>query len=143
MLRGNAGELIQTNYRLTASTPVNFLRELLVGKVVQFHVVYTIPTGAKREYGIIKLPGFDAQLPDISVQEGWTRVREEAGKRSDDSEETLALLERLRALESLAQDEGKGVWSSKDNGQIETSYELSNGQALVRPVPQQPAGGYR
>ncbi|KAJ5134567.1 RNA-induced silencing complex nuclease component Tudor-SN [Penicillium atrosanguineum] len=108
-----------------------FLRELLVGKVVQFHVVYTIPTGAKREYGIIKLPGFDAQLPDISVQEGWTRVREEAGKRSDDSEETLALLERLRALESLAQNEGKGVWSSKDNGQIETSYELSNGQALV------------
>ncbi|KAJ5665165.1 RNA-induced silencing complex nuclease component Tudor-SN [Penicillium maclennaniae] len=108
-----------------------FLRELLVGKVIQFHVVYTIPTGAKREYGIIKLPGFDAQLPDISVQEGWTRVREEAGKRSDDSEETLALLERLRALESLAQNEGKGIWSSTDNGQIETSYELSNGQALV------------
>ncbi|KAJ5176904.1 Transcription factor [Penicillium canariense] len=95
-----------------------FLRELLVGKVVQFHVVYSIPTGAKREYGIIKLPGFDAQLPDISVQEGWTKVREEAGKRSDESEETLALLDRLRALESLAQDEGKG-------------YELSNGQELV------------
>ncbi|KAJ5689195.1 RNA-induced silencing complex nuclease component Tudor-SN [Penicillium macrosclerotiorum] len=108
-----------------------FLRELLVGKVIQFHVVYTIPTGAKREYGIIKLPGFDAQLPDISVQEGWTRVREEAGKRSDDSGETLALLDRLRALESLAQDENKGVWAASDKGQIETIYELSSGQQLV------------
>lgn len=99
--------------------------------MIQFQVAYTIPTGAKREYGIIKLPGFDAQLPDISVQEGWTRVREEAGKRSDDSEETFALLERLRALEGLAQREGKGVWAGAEKGQIETSYEVSNGQALV------------
>ncbi|KAF7716386.1 RNA-induced silencing complex, nuclease component [Penicillium ucsense] len=108
-----------------------FLRELLVGKVIQFHVVYSIPTGAKREYGIIRLPGFDAQLPDISVQEGWSKVREEAGKRSDDSEETLALLDRLRALESLAQDESKGLWSSSDKGLIDTTYELANGQELV------------
>ncbi|KAJ6070494.1 hypothetical protein N7467_011813 [Penicillium canescens] len=108
-----------------------FLRELLVGKVIQFHVVYTIPTGAKREYGTIKLPGFDASLPDISVQEGWTRVREEAGKRSDESEETIALLERLRALESLAQGEGKGTWGA-DNGVIETSYELTGARELVR-----------
>ncbi|KAJ5495339.1 hypothetical protein N7539_000455 [Penicillium diatomitis] len=108
-----------------------FLRELLVGKVIQFHVVYSIPTGAKREYGIIRLPGFDAQLPDISVQEGWSKVREEAGKRSDDSEETLALLDRLRALESLAQDESKGLWSSSDKGLVDTTYELANGQELV------------
>ncbi|KAJ5575712.1 Transcription factor [Penicillium sp. DV-2018c] len=109
-----------------------FLRELLVGKVIQFHVVYTIPTGAKRDYGIIKLPGFDAQLPDISVQEGWTRVREEAGKRSDESEETIALLERLRALESLARDEGKGTWAGGNSGQIETTYELTGARDLVK-----------
>lgn len=77
------------------------------------------------------MPGFDAQLPDISVQEGWSKVREEAGKRSDESEETLALLDRLRALESLAQDENKGVWASSNKGVIETSYELANGQELV------------
>jgi staphylococcal nuclease domain-containing protein 1 len=99
--------------------------------VIQFHVVYTIPTGAKREYGTIKLPGFDASLPDISVQEGWTRVREEAGKRSDESEETIALLERLRALESLAQGAGKGTWGA-DSGVIETSYELTGARELVR-----------
>ncbi|KAJ5183035.1 RNA-induced silencing complex nuclease component Tudor-SN [Penicillium capsulatum] len=100
-------------------------------EVIQFHVVYTIPTGAKREYGIIKLPGFNAQLPDISIQEGWSRVREEAGKRSDESEENQALLDRLRALEALAQDAGKGVWGGAEKGLIETSYELTEGKALV------------
>ncbi|PYH48768.1 putative transcription factor (Snd1/p100) [Aspergillus saccharolyticus JOP 1030-1] len=108
-----------------------FLRELLVGKVVQFQVLYTIPTGAKRDYGTIKLPTFEVSVPDISVQEGWARVREEAGKRSDESEETLAYLERLRALEDHARSEGKGTWAGSDKGQTETSYELSDAKALV------------
>ncbi|KAF4280646.1 hypothetical protein KXX16_001899 [Aspergillus fumigatus] len=108
-----------------------FLREVLVGKVIQFQVLYTIPTGAKREYGTIKLPGFDASLPDISVQEGWTRVREEAGKRSDESEETLAYLERLRALEDHARTEGKGIWAGADKGRTETSYEVDDAKSLV------------
>lgn len=109
----------------------DFLREILVGRVVRFDVVYSIPTGAKREYGVITLPGSNAKLPDISVQEGWSRVREEAGKRGDESEATQGLLDRLRALESLAQDEKKGLWSGSDEGLIETSYELSNAQDLV------------
>ncbi|EAW17868.1 putative transcription factor (Snd1/p100) [Aspergillus fischeri NRRL 181] len=108
-----------------------FLREVLVGKVIQFQVLYTIPTGAKRDYGTIKLPGFDASLPDISVQEGWTRVREEAGKRSDESEETLAYLERLRALEDHARTEGKGMWAGADKGRTETSYEVDDAKSLV------------
>ncbi|KAB8076479.1 hypothetical protein BDV29DRAFT_86375 [Aspergillus leporis] len=108
-----------------------FLRELLVGKVVQFNVLYTIPSGAKRDYGTIKLPTFEVLLPDISVQEGWVRVRDEAGKRGDESEETAALLERLRALEEHAQSEDKGVWAGAEKGRTETSYELSDGKALV------------
>ncbi|GES64218.1 transcription factor [Aspergillus terreus] len=108
-----------------------FLRELLVGKVVYFNVLYTIPTGAKRDYGTIKLPTFDVQLPDISVQEGWTRVREEAGKRADESEETAAYLERLRALEDHAKSEDKGIWAGAEKGRTETSYELSDAKALV------------
>ncbi|EAW12705.1 putative transcription factor (Snd1/p100) [Aspergillus clavatus NRRL 1] len=107
-----------------------FLREVLVGKVINFQILYTIPTGAKREYGTIKLPGFDASLPDISVQEGWARVREEAGKR-DESEETASYLERLRALEDHARTESKGLWAGAENGRTETSYELTDGRALV------------
>ncbi|KAL4931721.1 putative transcription factor (Snd1/p100) [Aspergillus undulatus] len=106
-----------------------FLRELLVGKVIQFQTLYTVPT-SQREYGRIKLPSFEVTLPEIVVQEGWSRVREEAGKRSDDSEETVAMLERLRALEDHARTEGKGVWAA-GNGQIETKYELADGKALV------------
>ncbi|KAI9375758.1 hypothetical protein BJX61DRAFT_78233 [Aspergillus egyptiacus] len=106
-----------------------FLRELLVGKVIQFQTLYTIPT-SQREYGKVKLPTFEVTLPEISVQEGWSRVREEAGKRSDDTEETIAMLERLRALEEHARTEGKGVWGAED-GRIETSYELADGKSLV------------
>ncbi|KAL2802916.1 hypothetical protein BJX63DRAFT_440506 [Aspergillus granulosus] len=107
-----------------------FLRELLVGKVIQFQTLYTVPT-SQREYGKIKLPSFDVTLPEISVQEGWSRVREEAGKRSDDTEETVAMLERLRALEDHARTEGKGVWATTGTGRIETSYELEDGKSLV------------
>ncbi|KAL2861249.1 putative transcription factor (Snd1/p100) [Aspergillus lucknowensis] len=107
-----------------------FLRELLVGKVIQFQTLYTVPT-SQREYGKIKLPSFDVTLPEISVQEGWSRVREEAGKRSDDTEETVAMLERLRALEDHARTEGKGVWAGSESGRIETSYELADGKSLV------------
>lgn len=109
-----------------------FLRELLVGKIVQFEVVYSIPTGAKREYGIIKLLAFDASLPDIAVQEGWVRVRDEAGKRSDESEDTLSYLDRLRALQDHAKSEGKGAWSGTSNGQVETSFEIHDPGALVK-----------
>ncbi|BCR89438.1 putative transcription factor (Snd1/p100) [Aspergillus chevalieri] len=118
-----------------------FLRELLVGKVVEFTPLYTIPTGARREYGIIKLPSFDASLPDISVQEGWSRVREEAGKRADESEDTAALIERLRALEDHARDAEKGVWAGLAQGQIETSYELADGKALVEEYKQKDLQG--
>ncbi|KAL2820467.1 hypothetical protein BDW59DRAFT_116465 [Aspergillus cavernicola] len=107
-----------------------FLRELLVGKVVQFQTLYTVPT-SQREYGKIKLPSFEVTLPEISVQEGWSRIREEAGKRSDDTEETVAMLERLRALEDHARTEGKGVWAGAESGRIETSYELADAKSLV------------
>lgn len=58
-------------------------------------------------------------------------MRDEAGKRGDESEEITALLERLRALEAHARDAEKGVWAGSAQGQTETSYELSNGKAVV------------
>jgi staphylococcal nuclease domain-containing protein 1 len=99
--------------------------------VVQFHVLYAIPTGVKREYGSVKLPGTSASLPELVVQEGWARVREEAGKRGNEADESLALLDNLRALEAQARADGKGIWASGDKGNLETEYEVSDPKALV------------
>ncbi|KAI1915235.1 hypothetical protein LOZ64_003587 [Ophidiomyces ophidiicola] len=104
-----------------------FLRELLVGKVIQFQVLYTVPTGAKREYGLVKLPG-GRELPELCISEGWVKVREDAGRR-DESEDTALLLAKLRDLESQARADAKGVWGQAPT--IDMSYEASEPKALV------------
>ncbi|EFE44555.1 hypothetical protein TRV_00663 [Trichophyton verrucosum HKI 0517] len=106
-----------------------FLRELLVGKVVQFQVLYAIPTGAKREYGIVKVPGANGkELPELCVSEGWAKVREDAGRR-DESEDAAVLLNSLRELESRAKSESKGVWAGDDK--IDMAYEVKDPQELL------------
>ncbi|KLJ06212.1 hypothetical protein EMPG_10361 [Blastomyces silverae] len=104
-----------------------FLRELLVGKVIKFQVLYTIPT-TKREYGIVKLPNAQ-ELPELCVAEGWVKVREDAGKR-EESEDTVALLDKLRDLENRARTESKGVWAST-GGDLEAAYEVPDPKALI------------
>ena len=105
-----------------------FLRELLVGKVIQFQVLYTIPTGTKREYGIVKLPSGQT-LPELPLSEGWVKVRDDAGRR-DESDETLAMVDNLLDLEARARAESKGVWAP-EGGIIAVSYEVSDPKALV------------
>ncbi|KAF2085495.1 hypothetical protein K490DRAFT_58641 [Saccharata proteae CBS 121410] len=105
----------------------DFLRRLVVGRVVNFRVLYTIPTGAKRDYGIVSLPG-GATLPEQSVAEGWLRIRDDAG-RKDDSDESASILQKLEALEAHARLQGKGLWA-EDGGHIE-SYELPDPKAFV------------
>ena len=68
------------------------------------------------------------------MQEGWVRVREEAGKRGDESEEALTLLDQLRALEAQAKAEGKGIWAGAEKGRVETEYEVSDPKALVEEL---------
>lgn len=108
-----------------------FLRELLVGKVIQFQVLYTIPTGAKREYGTVRVPATGQELPDLCVSEGWVKVREDAGKREDADDATVILLDKLRGLEDKARTEGKGVWGPAEKGKIDTSYDVSEPKELV------------
>jgi staphylococcal nuclease domain-containing protein 1 len=79
----------------------------------------------------VKLPGTDASLPELVVQEGWARVREEAGKRGDESEDSLALLNTLRAFEAQARGNNKGVWTGDEKGSIATDYEIADVKALV------------
>lgn len=99
-----------------------------MGKVVQFKILYTIPTGAKRDYGTVTLQD-GKPLPDEAVSEGWVKLREDAG-RKDESEESKALLERLELSEAKAKAESKGVWASA-GGKIENKYEIPDTKAFV------------
>lgn len=103
-----------------------FIRELVLGKVIQFQVLYAVPS-TKREYGRVKLPN-GPELPDLVIKEGWAKVREDAGKKEDD-ETALAYLDTLRSLESEAKSNNLGLWAKGD--QIENSSEVADPNALV------------
>ncbi|KAL6711659.1 hypothetical protein ACN47E_004593 [Coniothyrium glycines] len=107
----------------------DYLRRLLVGKVVRFQVLYKIPTGANREYGLIVLPN-KVVLPEQAVAEGWLKLRDDAG-RKEDSDESAQLLERLQAVEAHARADSKGLWA-ETTSRIKSSSELSDPQAFVQ-----------
>ncbi|KAM3519218.1 hypothetical protein MY4038_009850 [Beauveria bassiana] len=99
-----------------------YLRNLVVGKPVQATIHYTIPNSG-REFGTVKLKD-GTELPDELVKAGWLKVREDAGKK-EDSEEILSKLETLRALESQAKAESKGLWAGI-GGMIEVQNDLGS-----------------
>jgi staphylococcal nuclease domain-containing protein 1 len=103
------------------------LRELVVGKKVQFSVLYTIPN-TKREYGIVILSD-GRRLPEEMVKEGWLKLREDAG-RKEDSEEALQQLDHLRLLEAKARNEDKGLWSPNIN-RIDLQHDMGDSQAFL------------
>lgn len=98
-----------------------------MGKVVQFQILYAIPT-TKREYGKVIIPNGPV-FPDDVISEGWAKVREEAGKKEED-ESLLAYLDKLRAAEGDAKTAGKGLWGK--GGQIESISDLPDPNALVQ-----------
>jgi len=104
----------------------DYLRKLVVGKPVQVTVLYTIPTSG-REYGVAQLKD-GTQFPDELIKAGWLKVREDAG-RKEESEDNQQRIENLRATESSARSEGKGVWAGV-GGIIECQNELG-GQSFI------------
>ena len=99
-----------------------------MGKVIQFTILYTIPTGAKRDYGCVYLQSGEI-LPETAVAEGWLKLRDDA-QRKDDSDESRELLEKLDAYEEKAKSGLKGLWSNK-GGTIQTTYEISDPKAFA------------
>ncbi|KAK6504354.1 hypothetical protein TWF506_002555 [Arthrobotrys conoides] len=97
-----------------------FLRRNLVGREIQFKVLYTVPTGS-REYGIAVVPN-GPSIVEYAVAEGWVKIRDDAGKREEQSEHA-DLVEKLKALETKARLEYKGQWSQTDNGHIAINNE--------------------
>lgn len=89
---------------------------------MQFTVLYQIPN-TKREYGIVYLND-GRQLPQEVIKEGWTKLREDAG-RKDDSADALELLESLRVSEKEARSEHKGIWQSS-GGQITVDHDMGD-----------------
>lgn len=100
----------------------NSLLTVLVGKVVQFKVLYEIPT-TKRQFGIVWIE--DVLYPQECVRNGCAEVRDSAG-RKDDPEETAQLIEELRDLEKDARAERLGIWNQNDDGIIDVQNDVGN-----------------
>lgn len=108
-----------------------FIRKQCVGKTVRFQTLYVIPQktgGASREYGIVQLAN-GQQLPDLIVQEGWAKLRDDADRKAE-SPQAAELLEKLQALEAHARADEKGVWSSKPR-QIQNIREIPDAKAFA------------
>ena len=119
------------------SNPATSYAACSSGKVVHFRVLYRIPTGAAREYGLLWLPN-NAQILEHAVAEGWVKVRDDAG-RKDDSPESAAMVEKLQMLEARARADSKGLWA-ESGGRIECLYDAEPDK-LLNEWKGQPADG--
>ncbi|GAB7362779.1 hypothetical protein MBLNU230_g3083t1 [Neophaeotheca triangularis] len=110
----------------------DFIRKLVVGKVVRFNVLYSIPQkvgGSSREYGTVMLQN-GMLLPEAIVQEGWAKVRDDASKKLDEAGPSgQELLEKLEALEAHARADEKGLYSNKPL-RIENKREMPDPRAF-------------
>ncbi|KAK0250750.1 hypothetical protein LTR91_014438 [Friedmanniomyces endolithicus] len=109
----------------------DFIRKLCVGKLVHFRVLYNIPQkigGGARDYGIVFLANGQT-LPDLVVQEGWAKLRDDADRKAE-SPQASELLEKLTALEAHAKADGKGVWATAAK-HVQNVREIPDPKAFV------------
>lgn len=108
-----------------------FLRKLLVGKVVRFSTLYSIPQktgGSSREYAIISLQGGE-QLPDLVIREGWAALRDDADRKAE-LPGAADLLQKLEALEAHAKADEKGIWNTKQT-RVESARDLPDAKQFA------------
>ena len=81
----------------------------------------------------MSIPNGGPQVPDAALAEGWVKLRDDAGRKKEDSEESEGLLQRLEETESKARSEGKGLWKEGGAGThwVETVHELPEPQKIV------------
>lgn len=104
------------------------MRRLLVGKNVLFKVLYTVPN-TQREYGIVMLSEGGPKFPESMVQQGWLKLRDDAG-RKEDTEEALQQVSQLRVLEATARSENKGLWAPTIT-HIDVQNEMTDPQNFI------------
>lgn len=97
---------------------------MLVGKEIQFSVLYTVSTiTPPRENGIVFLPG--TNVLESAVAEGWVKLREQSSKK-EKSEEEEATITKLKGLEENAKAAAKGIWGSDDTkGKPDVKQDIS------------------
>lgn len=108
-----------------------FLRKLLVGKVVRFSTLYSIPQktgGSSREYAIISLQSGE-QLPDLVIREGWAALRDDADRKAE-LPGAADLLQKLEALEAHAKADEKGIWNTKQP-RVESARDLPDAKQFA------------
>ena len=108
-----------------------FLRKLLVGKVIRFSTLYSIPQktgGSSREYAIINLPTGE-RLPDLVIREGWAALRDDADRKAE-SPDTEDMLQKLEALEAHAKADEKGIWNTKA-ARVESARDLPDAKQFA------------
>lgn len=84
--------------------------------------------GSQREFCQVTLQN-GQQLPEVSISEGFLKLRDEAGAR-EENEDLKSYIDKLRALEARAKADNKGLWSSSAE-KVSTSHELSDPAAFV------------
>lgn len=115
----------------------DYLRKSLVGKNIQFQVLYEIPT-TKRQFGVIFLED-GVKFPQAVVREGWAKIKDAAG-RKEDTEKAVQLLNELKLLESQARAEDLGVWSPS-SGQLDVQHDLGNSDEFMAEYKGQSVDG--
>ncbi|ORX39823.1 hypothetical protein BD324DRAFT_615122 [Kockovaella imperatae] len=119
-----------------------YLRALLVGKEVAFAITHTVDASsqrgapgqsAEREFAnIFTAPPGPGQPPqDVSLQilaNGWAKVRDGVGEGDEAvrrlGAEEAKRREGLRAAESQAKSEGKGLWAEQPESQRTVSFQM-------------------
>ncbi|POS84544.1 hypothetical protein EPUL_004324 [Erysiphe pulchra] len=104
------------------------LRQLVVGKLIQFNILYTI-SSTKREYGEVYLQD-GTRLPEKMLELGWLKLRDDAGKK-EDSIEVQQHIEQLRAIEAKARSDNLGMFQN-DVKQIDVKHDLGNPETFLQ-----------
>ena len=112
-----------------------------MGKVVRFQVLYSVTSSAGKntEYGRVLLSPTGPHLPDLLLENGWVKLRDNAG-HNEQTEEAKAQLEKLRALEAKAKSNGVGLWKSPSD-YARTQYDLEDPRAFLEQWKSQVVDG--
>ena len=108
----------------------DYLAKKLVGKPIQFQILYNIPTGVNRDYGTVTLQT-GQKFPDSNAADGWVKVRDDAGRKMDDSPLGQTLIEKLESDQAKAKAESKGLWASSAEGQVKVTYDVPDAKAFA------------